>query len=257
VSSFLKDNLVGIGDSPYSDLFTSQLKWLTAADGVVISADGLQASKNTNCSYAIVAADKGWNYGTHVWFLKAKMVACYDTIGVVDETYFEQVKPLKIGLGTYPGSHRIDDGAGIKYCGHSIMRVDTIVKCKLDFSAYEFSTEVLGAEGQVDVFSLTDHYKKGTKLYPALTLCNNSSYRFVSLAEIDPDLRETISEENGKPKKKVKGKDLPVKKDDEKDENEIKEEKEEEEGRKKGKKEKKEKKHPDNEGSLSGSLDKI
>jgi hypothetical protein len=212
VKGLTQDNLVGIGDSPYSELFSSNLRWKTAAPNIQISEDGLQATKNSNCSYAIVAADKGWNYGTHVWYVKAKQIACYDTVGVVDESYFEQVKPLLIGLGTYPGSHRTDDGPGIKYSGHSIMKIDTIIKCKLDFMAYEFSTQIVG-ENDIDVFPLIEHWKKGTKLYPALTLCNNSTYRLVSQSDIDPYLRDKMAEmeinkttriRKGKGKKKAK-----------------------------------------------------
>jgi len=177
IKSLMSDHLVCFGDM----ISSSKLVWKAAAPEVKISPDGLTASKAGSCSYSVVAADIGWKTGAHEWTINAKQISCYDTIGVCDETFFEEKdKPLLVGFGTYPGSHRAKDGPGIKFVGTSILPTNTSVKCILDLgSKFEFSFQIVGKE---DLYTLSLEefgYRRGTKLYPALTLCNSSSYSFV------------------------------------------------------------------------------
>jgi hypothetical protein len=160
---------------------SSKLVWKVAAPEIKITDDGLTASKAGSCSYSVVAADIGWKTGAHEWSINAKQISCYDTIGVCDESFFgEKDKPLLVGFGTYPGSHRTKDGAGIKYVGASILSPNTVIKCMLDLSSkFEFNFQIIGKD-EVHTLSLEEFgYTKGTKLYPALTLCNASSYSLV------------------------------------------------------------------------------
>jgi len=173
------DNLICFNDDkPFS---ISKFVWKEAAPQIEILDDGKTARKNSNCNYAVVAANVGWKSGIHVWYIKAKNVGCYDTIGICDETYFYQVKPLLVGFGPYPGSHRTEDSKGIKFSGvphDTQMESGSVVKCTLDLSSsFEFSYQI----EQEEIFSvqLVDFFQRGTKLYPALNLCHYSSYTLV------------------------------------------------------------------------------
>jgi hypothetical protein len=169
------DNLVTFGDTQSVGKFI----WKTCANEIKISDDGLVASKSGSCSYSIVAADIGWKLGIHVWYLRADQVSCYDTVGVCDDTFFTETKPLLVGIGTYPGSHRTQDGKGIKYLGTSILPVDSIIKCTLDLGrGWEFTTQVVGKE-EIYTAPLEEYFTRGTKLYPSMNLCNASKYTIV------------------------------------------------------------------------------
>jgi len=177
LTQLTNDSLVGFGDSPFSDLMSAFLEWNleTAGNlsGIQVTEKGLTASKRTTCSYAIIAANKGWKTGIHTWNIVAKAVACYDTIGICDDSFFGQTKPLLVGLGTYPGSHRTD-AKGVEYIGTTTMAVGTSIKCTLDLSSFEFSYQV--KDTPKHSISLFEYFNRGTRLFPALVLCNNSSY---------------------------------------------------------------------------------
>jgi hypothetical protein len=175
IKTLRANNLVTFGDGHVTGKFI----WKTAANEIKISEDGLTASKSGSCSYSVVASDMGWKMGVHVWWIRADQISCYDTIGVCDDSFFGQTKPLLAGFGTYPGSHRSQDGKGIKYIGTTIMSVGTTVKCTLDLSrGWEFTVQVEGKEETQSV-SLEEHFTRGTKLYPAMNLCNASKYTIV------------------------------------------------------------------------------
>jgi len=152
---------------------------------------GLTASKSVDCTYAVVAGDVGWKKGVHVWFIKAQQVGCYDTIGICDQTHFTENKPLLVGVGTYPGTHRNDSGIGKEEDGvhffHAtdIVVTDTFIKCILNWDTEEFAFQQVSSKvtskplSDLQTIALEKYYKKGTKLYPALTLCHHSKYTLV------------------------------------------------------------------------------
>jgi len=160
-------------------------------DKVQIYDRGMTASKSTDCSYAVVVGDVGWKKGVHVWFIKAQQVGCYDTIGICDEKHFNENKPLLVGVGTYPGTHRNDSGMGkeedgVKFFHASdIVAADTFIKIILNWDTEEFCFQQVSGKitskpiSESQSIPLEKYYKKGTKLYPALTLCHHSKYTLV------------------------------------------------------------------------------
>jgi len=173
------DNLVVFGPK------RPQLFWNkdTAAEGIKVKDGGLTASKqNSNCDYSVVASNVGWASGFHKWYIKSNMVGCYDTIGVADESSFKTKKPLLAGLGTYPGGHRDRDKEGIKFTQSTCVD-GTIIKVILDLKAFELKMSVVGEfyfqNKEEYTVNLADFFEKGTKLFPAMTLCNNAIYSIV------------------------------------------------------------------------------
>jgi len=179
IKDVLTDNLVFFGELPSVG---AKFVWKTVAPGIDLSDEGLTASKRSTCSYAIAAANVGWKGGSHCWYIKVTSVSCYDTIGVIDETFFGQTKPIPVGFGTYAGSHRSQDGSGITYGGlTSTLTLQSIVKCTLDLGRnWQFVYQVIAPNlGDEYKISLTDRFTRGTKIYPALVLCNNASYTLI------------------------------------------------------------------------------
>jgi len=153
-----------------------------------IQDGGLSVSKTSGCCHTIIHSDIGWKRGVHVWYVKVGVCACYDTIGVCDETYFGENKQLPLGLGTYPGDQRDKDGAGIKFIGDDPtegLEKDTVIKCKLDMDAKTFSFQRMSEYitrplSEKQTITITDHGLTGErKIYPALVLCHNSTYKLV------------------------------------------------------------------------------
>lgn len=124
-----------------------------------------------------------------MWYVKALQVGCYDTIGIVDESMFNIVKPLKVGLSTYPGGHRTDDGPGIKtpsFLNHTTIQVNTTVRCRLDLSpkVFQLRFDVMNTKSFFEptntvIIDLAEYYKPGDKLFPALNMCNSATYQLV------------------------------------------------------------------------------
>jgi len=151
--------------------------WKAAASSVIIQNNGATAKKSYTCGYAVVMSDAWWVSGAHVWHIKVDTVGCYDTIGIADESYSGGTKPLLVGLGTYPGSHRTD-GDGVKFT-NGLATIGSVIRCTLDLGLnFEFVCEYLGKDMKYTI-PLIKYYTKGTKLYPALTLCHSSSYTII------------------------------------------------------------------------------
>lgn len=191
--------------------------WKHAAHEIKIAKDGLECSKSGSCSYSVCAAEIGWKCGAHTWYIRADQISCYDTIGICDDTFFNQTQPLLVGLGTYPGSHRTKDGQGIKYCGTRIMTVGTLFKCTLDLGkAWKFTVEVIPkSDDMIAEFPLKDYYKRGVKLYPAVVLCNASKYTLVDMSKTKGKTDEEVlkvAKARGKPRRRRSPKKKQAKK---------------------------------------------
>jgi len=163
----------------------------TSHASVQIYDRGLTAAKNNDCTYAVTVGDVGWVKGVHVWFVRCQQIGCYDTIGICDEKHFKENKPLLVGVGTYPGTHRNDSGFGKEEDGvqflhaSDIMSVDSYVKCILNRDTEEFSYQQVSGKvtskpiSELHTIQLEKYYKKGIKLFPALTVCHSSKYSLV------------------------------------------------------------------------------
>jgi len=159
---------------PLPNSKTIPLTWnpFASSSSIVVSNDGKVAKKTSTCSYSSVVALQGWDTGVHRWVVWGTYTSCFDTVGVVTEDQNPDA-PLRYGLGVYPGDHRKDTKIAFT---EKVVPANTVYRCTLDMEKHVLNIEFKLPENEHPTVYTIDVSKAKGKLYPAVILCNSTSY---------------------------------------------------------------------------------